>query len=91
MVDAAEKHGMQVIWTLCHYGWPDDIDVFAPEFVERFAKFCGETAKFIASRSRQIPFYTPSMRFHFWLNRQDKTEIFIHMPMEGAQNLNINW
>src|SRR5919199_923058 len=24
MVAAARAQGIQVIWTLCHYGWPDD-------------------------------------------------------------------
>ncbi len=26
---AANELGIQVIWTLCHYGWPDDVDVFS--------------------------------------------------------------
>ena len=32
MVAAAERHDMQVMWTLCHYGWPDDVDVFGADF-----------------------------------------------------------
>lgn len=38
-VRAARQMGMQVIWDICHYGWPDDLDIFRPEFVDRFAKF----------------------------------------------------
>lgn len=37
-IEAARRHGIQVIWDLCHYGWPDDLDVFRPEFVDRFAR-----------------------------------------------------
>src|SRR5919199_563353 len=37
MLHAARKTGTEVIWDLCHYGWPDDIDVMKPEFVDRFA------------------------------------------------------
>jgi beta-glucosidase/6-phospho-beta-glucosidase/beta-galactosidase len=65
MVAAAERHGMQVMWTLCHYGWPDDVDVFSPEFPGRFARFAGEVARFIQSHSRRLPFYTPINELSF--------------------------
>jgi beta-glucosidase/6-phospho-beta-glucosidase/beta-galactosidase len=42
MFAAARETGMQVIWDLWHYGWPDDIDLFSAAFVERFARFAGE-------------------------------------------------
>src|SRR4051812_28454613 len=28
MLRAAETAGVQVVWDLCHYGWPDHLDVF---------------------------------------------------------------
>ena len=37
MVRAAREAGVQVVWDLCHYGWPDGLDVFRPELVDRFA------------------------------------------------------
>ena len=39
MMHAARDTGVQVIWDLCHYGWPDDLDIFRPEFVRRFSAF----------------------------------------------------
>ena len=36
MVKAAREHGIQVIWDLCHYGWPDDLDLFSATFLDRF-------------------------------------------------------
>src|SRR5437868_6280808 len=33
MVRASTEKGVQVLWDLCHYGWPDHLDVFKPEFV----------------------------------------------------------
>src|SRR5436190_22577954 len=33
MFKAAHDTGMEVIWDLWHYGWPDDIDIFSAEFV----------------------------------------------------------
>src|SRR5678815_3271577 len=38
MLAAAEAHDMQVMWTLCHYGWPQDVDVLGPQFPSRFAR-----------------------------------------------------
>src|SRR4030095_1547267 len=32
IIDAACERGMQVIWDLWHYGWPDGIDIFSTEF-----------------------------------------------------------
>ena len=45
MLEAARAAGVQVVWDLCHYGWPDDLDVFSPAFVERFARFAGAAAR----------------------------------------------
>jgi beta-glucosidase/6-phospho-beta-glucosidase/beta-galactosidase len=66
MVVAAERHGMQVLWTLLHYGLPDDVDVFSSEFPERFARFSGEVARFIQSHSKRLPFYTPVNEISFF-------------------------
>jgi beta-glucosidase/6-phospho-beta-glucosidase/beta-galactosidase len=38
MIRAAREAGVQVIWDLFHYGWPDDIKIFRAEFVNRFAR-----------------------------------------------------
>ena len=37
MLRAARETETQIIWDLCHYGWPDDIDIFSAEFIKRFA------------------------------------------------------
>src|SRR5215213_4079104 len=31
LLRAAEEAGAQVIWDLCHYGWPDDLDIWSAE------------------------------------------------------------
>ena len=35
MLQAAKDTGMQVIWDLWHYGWPDDIDIFSTALTPR--------------------------------------------------------
>ncbi|MES2822518.1 MAG: NAD(P)-binding protein [Pseudomonadota bacterium] len=64
-VHAAQELGIQICWTLCHYGWPDDVDVFAPEFVTRFARFCRAAAEFFAPYSQSPPVYSPINEISF--------------------------
>lgn len=68
MVRAARAHRLQVVWTLCHYGWPDDVDLLTPAFVDRFERFCFETARYLREQSDDVPMYTPinEMSFLSW-------------------------
>ena len=45
MLHASRAAGVQPIWDLCHYGWPDDIDIWQPNFVDRFASFAAAVAR----------------------------------------------
>ena len=65
MVKAAREQGMQVIWTLCHYGWPDDVEVFSDKFVDRFSKYAGAVARYIAEQTGGTHFYTPVNEISF--------------------------
>lgn len=58
-IEAAEEEGITILWDLFHYGYPDDLDPFDDEFIYRFADYCYAFARLIASRTDDIPFYTP--------------------------------
>ena len=64
-VEAANKFGMQVIWNVLHYGCPDDVDIFAPSFVDRFARYCTALARYLNDHSDRVPFYTPINEISF--------------------------
>jgi beta-glucosidase/6-phospho-beta-glucosidase/beta-galactosidase len=66
MVEAAQKQSVQIIWDVCHYGWPDGIDIFSTEFVTRFEKFCAAVARFIKQYSDAVPFYAPINEISFF-------------------------
>jgi hypothetical protein len=51
MIAAAAETGVEVIWDLLHYGWPDDIDIFSDAFVTRFAAFARAFAEEAAART----------------------------------------
>jgi beta-glucosidase/6-phospho-beta-glucosidase/beta-galactosidase len=65
MVEAAERHGIQVLWNLCHYGWPEDVNLFSSGFVERFARYCGAVARLISDHTDTVPFYIPINEISF--------------------------
>jgi beta-glucosidase/6-phospho-beta-glucosidase/beta-galactosidase len=37
---AAQKFGIQQLWDICHFGFPDDLPPTHPKFTERFAGMC---------------------------------------------------
>ena len=57
--------GTEVIWDLLHYGWPDDVDVWGPAFVPRFAAFARAAARVIRSGTRGARFYCPVNEISF--------------------------
>lgn len=59
MLRAADEAGVEVIWDLLHYGWPDGLDIFDPGFIDRFAAFARAAAEVIRQHSDAIPFYCP--------------------------------
>jgi beta-glucosidase/6-phospho-beta-glucosidase/beta-galactosidase len=65
MLEAAQRHDIQVIWNICHFGWPDGIDVFAPEFVTRFTDFSGAVARFMKEHGIQRPSFIPINEISF--------------------------
>ncbi len=64
---AAKQVGTEVIWDLLHYGWPDDIDIWRPEFVARFAAFAAAAARHIGpAPAGERRFYAPVNEVSFF-------------------------
>jgi hypothetical protein len=58
LVRAARDTGIQVIWDLLHYGWPDRLDVFSARFVREFAAYCRAAARLVTSELDGIPWFS---------------------------------
>jgi polysaccharide biosynthesis protein PelF len=73
MVTAAREHDIEVLWDLCHYGWPDDIDIFKPEFVERYRRFVRHFAAWLAREIEGPFFFAPinEISFFAWAGGDD--------------------
>jgi beta-glucosidase/6-phospho-beta-glucosidase/beta-galactosidase len=66
MLRASREAKMQVIWDLCHYGYPDDIDIFGAEFVRRFAKFARAFAAVLANETDETAWIAPINEISFF-------------------------
>jgi beta-glucosidase/6-phospho-beta-glucosidase/beta-galactosidase len=66
MLRAARRAKVQPIWDLCHYGWPDDLDIWSPQFVERFAAFAAAVASLLRAESDETSFFCPVNEISFW-------------------------
>jgi beta-glucosidase/6-phospho-beta-glucosidase/beta-galactosidase len=62
---AAQAGGVEVIWDLFHYGWPDDLDFFAPAFVTRFAALAGAFARLVVEETGRPPLVAPVNEISF--------------------------
>jgi hypothetical protein len=65
MLRAARTTCTDVFWDLLHYGWPDDIDVFSPEFLRRFESFVRAFAKLLRSEGFTAPVVCPVNEISF--------------------------
>lgn len=79
MLEAAQQADVEVIWDLFHFGWPDDIDIFTPEFVDRFATFANAAARILRIETSGTRFVAPTNEISFlsWAGG-DKGFIFPH-------------
>lgn len=64
-LEAAERHGLQIIWDLFHYGSPDCIDQAAPDFAERFTDFAIAALELHETVSGRAPTVCPLNEINF--------------------------
>jgi len=55
----AQRHGLQILWTLWHYGLPPDLCLHDDRLIERFARFAAEVARRLGPMTDEPPVYTP--------------------------------
>ena len=65
MLRAARETGVQVIWDLLHFGWPEDLGVYSPEFVRRFEAFARAFGRLLADETDGTPMVAPVNEISF--------------------------
>jgi hypothetical protein len=73
IVEAAQATETQVIWDLCHFGWPEHLGVFKPEFVESLANFGVAFANWLANEMEGPAHFVPinEISFFSWAGGDD--------------------
>jgi beta-glucosidase/6-phospho-beta-glucosidase/beta-galactosidase len=66
MIEAMQQTQIIPIWDLFHYGYPDDLDPFSDEFIDRFARYCRAAAEYVIPRLRGPYFFTPINEITFF-------------------------
>lgn len=56
---ASVRHRIAVVWDLFHFGYPLDLDLFAPTMPARFADYCRAAARFIVLETDGPFAFTP--------------------------------
>jgi hypothetical protein len=87
MLQAARAAGVQPIWDLCHYGWPDHHDIWRPSFVEAFAAFAAAIARVVRDAGDEVPFYSAINEVSYWSwAAGDKSRMH---PLGGGRGLEL--
>lgn len=58
-IEAANRHQVDIIWDLFHYGYPTHLDPWSEDFVKRFADYCFAIGRYIGARSEGACYFTP--------------------------------
>lgn len=88
-IEAAQKTGIQIIWDFFHYGFPDDLDIFSREFVERFARFSAASAEFLHNNLDQTLIISPVNEISFFAWAAGEVGIFHPFEKERGDELKI--
>lgn len=65
-IRAAKKTGIQIIWDLFHYGFPEDLDIYSANFPMRFANFARAFAECLKKEKIEAPFFCPANEISFY-------------------------
>jgi len=66
MVHAARATNMQVIWDLCHYGYPEHLDIWSGGFIDGFARYARAAAQLWKDETGTTPLFCPVNEISFW-------------------------
>jgi hypothetical protein len=65
MAQAAQRQGVQILWTVMHYGVPPDLTLLDDALIDRFAAFAGEVARVLKPLCPGPRIYTPINEISF--------------------------
>lgn len=76
MISASQHTHTQILWDLCHYGWPDFLDIFEPDFIESFRRFAKAFGQLWRNETDEVLFVTPVNEISFFSWASGEVAIF---------------
>ncbi|MFO1090875.1 MAG: beta-glucosidase [Hyphomicrobiales bacterium] len=86
-VRVASEMGVEVIWDLCHYDCPPDVDIWSEAFVQRFAAYAAAAARFVADYSSPPFRFCPVNEMSYWAWAGGAAGLFYPCAHERAHEL----
>jgi hypothetical protein len=90
-LDAAQRHGVELIYDLFHYGYPKDLDPLSEEFIERFGDYCYETARFLREEADGPYFFTPVNEPSYLAWAGGEAALFAPHLKDKGYDLKVQW
>lgn len=87
---AAHQEGIQILWDLFHYGFPDDVNPFDASFVRRFAQFSDAFAQFLKKETNGAPFICPFNEISFYSYAAGERGFFAPYQLKRGGDLKQN-
>ena len=67
ILEAAQRHGIQIIWDLFHFGWPSYLGTFDPSWIQSFAGLASAFGRLLRSEVNEPAFVAPVNEISFLL------------------------
>ena len=83
---AAYATETEILLDLMHFGWPDDLDIFGPKFVDRFARYVRALAHYIKHHRSICNVFAPvnEVSFLSWVGG-DVANVYPHARNRGGE------
>jgi beta-glucosidase/6-phospho-beta-glucosidase/beta-galactosidase len=65
IMEAAQQNGIQIIWDLFHFGWPDHLDIFSPAWVDSLGELADNFALLLRREMSGMSFVAPVNEISF--------------------------
>jgi beta-glucosidase/6-phospho-beta-glucosidase/beta-galactosidase len=86
MIQAAQRKGIEIIWDLLHFGWPNHLDVFSEAWLESFTQLAVRFARLLRKETSGTAYIAPVNEISFlsWAGGDD-AHIFPFERGRGAE------
>jgi beta-glucosidase/6-phospho-beta-glucosidase/beta-galactosidase len=64
-IEAAQRMGIQIVWDLLHFGWPDYLDIFSEAWRESFTQFAAKFGQLLRAQTSTTAYIAPINEISF--------------------------